>query len=277
MITILENKDNNPFRTDSTDVSYYDDFLDPKELDYLQKAKNRTGEIVYMTPETYFEHCAKYIFNGRVSVDDLKQQRSNDTKAVDYYKKLMQDGVKFYLPYLNYADDAQEGLHRMLCAGDLYGWDTKFPVLIVTVFDPDRETEEEAYHIANKFKFYYMDKIVEDTLWQNYNREDISDTSKWKIEFCELLTENALDAYEENLSFDCEFDKSDPDTLSVSIVGCNGFVFNDKIISKSYYLPDIVSSVNYEPEHRSMPDNLEALDLDDLDLSDDALLKFFFK
>lgn len=41
---------------------------------------------------------------------------------------------KFPLPYLNLADNAQEGRHRMAVAAELFGWNEKFPVLVVTKY-----------------------------------------------------------------------------------------------------------------------------------------------
>lgn len=119
-----------------THVSYYNNFLNEKDLAYMQKAKNRTGEIEYMTPTQYYEECADKIFE--VSVSRLKKQRSANANLISEYKKNMLAGDKFPLCYLNYADQTQEGLHRMMAAGEAFGWDVKVPVLCVNVFDEQR-------------------------------------------------------------------------------------------------------------------------------------------
>ena len=117
-----------------TDTSYYNNFLNEEDLAYMQKSKNRTGEVVYMTPEQYYEECATKIFRD-TSVESLKQQRRRNGEYIEQYKDDMLAGDKFPLCFLNYADNSQEGLHRMMAAGEAFGWDTKFPVLVVYAVD----------------------------------------------------------------------------------------------------------------------------------------------
>ena len=55
---------------------------------------------------------------------------------------------KFPLPYLNIATKQQEGRHRMYVAGELFGWDTRFPVLVVQDKNNIRvKTEPSLVHI----------------------------------------------------------------------------------------------------------------------------------
>ena len=116
-----------PFK-ESTGVSYYDNFLNSADLHYMETHKNRTGKVVMMTPEEYYQECATKVFT--TSSDKLKAQRlAND--LVDKYAQDMKSGDKFPLPYINYPDHGQEGLHRMMAAGNVWGWDTQFPVLVV--------------------------------------------------------------------------------------------------------------------------------------------------
>lgn len=121
-----------------TDTSYYNNFLNEKDLAYMQKSKNRTGEIVYMTPSQYYQECATNIFE-ETTVEDLKRQRRANSEDIAQYTQDMLSGDKFPLCYLNYADHGQEGLHRMMAAGEAFGWDTKFPVLIVRAVDNRKE------------------------------------------------------------------------------------------------------------------------------------------
>lgn len=46
---------NTVFDINDTHVGFYNNFLNPKDLKYMQESKNRTGEIVWMTPEEYYE------------------------------------------------------------------------------------------------------------------------------------------------------------------------------------------------------------------------------
>jgi hypothetical protein len=70
---ILEQLQSAKFNLKYTGMSYYDNFLDTKNLEYMRSHKNRTGEIVYMTPEEYYYRCAEDIFG--VTVDYLKDSR----------------------------------------------------------------------------------------------------------------------------------------------------------------------------------------------------------
>ena len=132
---ILENENKAKFDTRNTNMSYYNDFLKPSEVEYYKKNKNRVGEIVQMSPKEYFEHCAKDVFN--VPVDNLIKSRQDS--FTPKYKEAMLNGDVFPMCVLNIADSSQEGLHRMLAAAELFGWDVKYPVLVVSVYDEDVE------------------------------------------------------------------------------------------------------------------------------------------
>ena len=119
-----------PFKC-STGTPFGNRFLDEEELAYQQKYEHRTGRIVMMSPEQYYEDCALYAFDHFVSINTLKNQRREDQDINDELMELMQNGTKINMCYINKADHGQEGLHRMMAAGDLYGWDTKFPVLVI--------------------------------------------------------------------------------------------------------------------------------------------------
>lgn len=164
-----------PFKPD-TDTSYYNNFLNAKDLAYMQKAKNRTGDIVMLSPNKYFEACAKDIFNGRHSIDDIKHQREyskfkDGRSLIATYTDDMKNGDKFPLCYINYADNSQEGLHRMYAAGEAYGWNTKFPVLVVSVYDQDWETRLNLMREASDFENYEFANIC---------REAADKISNWK-------------------------------------------------------------------------------------------------
>jgi len=110
-------------------MSYYRNFLNPKDLEYMQKAKGVTGEIIQMTPNEYFQHCADIFGTTKdYQIDLVKNDRVINTlkKVITEYKK------KLCIPMLNKATNQQEGRHRMYVLGDLFGWDKKFPVLVVT-------------------------------------------------------------------------------------------------------------------------------------------------
>lgn len=128
-----------------TGVSYYDDFLSPSKSEYLKTHKNLEGHVVMMSPEEYYTACSEYGFPySQPSVESLKANRRRDTKILDHLKNvLLKYKRRFPMPFINKADKGQEGLHRMMVVGDLYGWDHKVPVLIVDWADKQKAFEEQ--------------------------------------------------------------------------------------------------------------------------------------
>ena len=138
--------------TPHTGMSYYDEFLNEEELDYKRKAKNRDGRIVMMTPDMYFWECSHHGFNYYVSENELRRQRRVDSERLEELRDMLESGKKFWLPVLNYADHSQEGLHRMMVLGDLYGWTKKeYPVLVVTPYDQEKENRWKLQEEAGRF------------------------------------------------------------------------------------------------------------------------------
>ena len=108
-----------------------------KENEYMKSAKNRVGEIVWMSPNEYYSLSAK-IFN--TTVDNLIADRTFDKGRIEKLKNvILKDKRKFPMTFIDLAEGEQEGLHRMYVAGELFGWDTKFPVLIIRKNDPLKE------------------------------------------------------------------------------------------------------------------------------------------
>ena len=200
----------NPFDVTSTDTSYYDRFLHPDKLQYMQEEKNETGEVVYMTPNEYFYECSNSIFKGaeNSSVDQLKRQRTlsreeDGSRTVDKYEEDMLKGDKFPLCYLDYATHNQEGLHRMYAAGQAFGWDKKFPVLVVRTFDEDRAREAALIREAGNFERYKFEKFVDEAVselgdWYEPLPDDLDG-------FCSKFRQFVIDsAKQEGYDIDCD-------------------------------------------------------------------------
>ena len=167
---ILEMVDKAKFNLHDTGMPYYNNFLDKKQLEYMQSHKNRTGEIVYMTPEEYYRRCADDIFNE--PIQKLKDSRSYRADKISKYKEDMLNGDVFPLCMLNYADKGQEGLHRMLAAGEAFGWDIEYPVLVVSVYDEELEELDRArYDLESYFKWRFSDDVkkVQERIHSKYN------------------------------------------------------------------------------------------------------------
>ena len=167
--------------TTKTGVSYYQDFLNPSKLKYMQEEKNLTGNIVMMSPEEYYQRCAKDIFN--TTAESLKRQREHDKNTLQklvnvltVYKR------KLCLPFLNYADNGQEGLHRMYVLGELYGWNTKQPVLVITQFDEDRAVREKESKKQAEIQ-RHVERAIKDALSYNYGEfDEFEEQLNWSLE-----------------------------------------------------------------------------------------------
>lgn len=178
----------------TTGTSYYDNFLNPHDLQYMEKSKNRTGEVVKMSPSGYYQECADKIFH--TSVSNLMSQRSRDTESIDYLTKQIESGDKFDLPYINYAEAGQEGLHRMMVLGNLIGWNTKFPVLVVDYLDEHAEIVAEVSSelrkaISEAVEYSYtLDSLPQDLIDQiqyELDRRSVDDESEIKVK---LVSDN---------------------------------------------------------------------------------------
>lgn len=160
-----------------TETSYYNNFLNESDLAYMQKSKNRTGEVIYMTPTEYYQECATKIFE-QTTVENLKKQRRANANYISQYKKDMLAGDKFPLCYLNYADHSQEGLHRMMAAGEAFGWDTKFPVLVVRAVDDRVEALNQVWRYWNQAIYDAQDILYNESSWEDEFVQEV----EWNLE-----------------------------------------------------------------------------------------------
>jgi hypothetical protein len=119
------------FKTDTTGMSSYDDYLDPKQLEYKRKNKGENAYISEMTPKEYIERVSKQIFKKPVETQPFAVNKKDVSKYVDDMGK----GDKFPMPVLDYRKGmaTQEGRHRAFAA-EQAGLE-KIPVLIVDTLD----------------------------------------------------------------------------------------------------------------------------------------------
>ena len=277
--------DGTPFKCD-TGTSFGNDFLNKKDLAYRQEYKNRTGRIVMMTPEEYYEECSEHAWSHYVPVDKLKSQRKANEGTLEYLKKLLDRGGKFDLPFINKADHGQEGLHRMMVAGDIYGWDTKFPVLVIDVYDIQREEDkkrkEKAYDFRDKQFLKYCEwaesRLLDIPLYKAKSYDLLETYSKCISDECKYWDPDT------DIDFEIEVDD---DVVEVWLTEYDGFNFDNYLTNP--YKTDL-SELKYklfefDPEWEPDLDDIEPEDLTDEDinatlpddLSDDSLEKFFFR
>lgn len=180
----------NPFDITKGESGFVKQLLN--DPDYMRDYKNLIATIEYLSPKEYFEECAK-IFDSttQIQIDQIK----HDTNTIEKLKQVLFTYKKtFPITYLNYAYKGQEGRHRMYVVGELFGWNKKYPVLIINWADlnkvnKEKEQEEEArkenikFNIEKiidkikSFTFISVDDIIEELVLRfncYYNNEDIN-------------------------------------------------------------------------------------------------------
>lgn len=222
-----------------TYVPFYDQIL--KHPEEAAEEENLKAQIQYMSPREYYQHCAYDIFH--TTVQKLINQREYDKAVNDDIKELIVDHKrKVFLPYINFAENTQEGLHRMYVAAQLFGWDHEFPVLVINYADTERAQREEQEKINLKI-YNTIKKAVRQAVQYSYT--DIKD-------------------FEENLQWfiDREFydDESTKFTLSqlddeinITVKGVTYSFLSDEINFKEKPKDDL-DTVNWEPD-----DEIDAL------------------
>ena len=238
----------------TTGVSFYNQFLNSSDLDYLRNKKNLVGKIVYMSPNEYYEDCGKYGFGHPVSAESLKSQRASDKETIEHLKQVLTVYKKrFPMPFINYAERGQEGLHRMYVAGELLGWNApKHPVLCIYWADEERHKRDvEEKQRAERESA--IESAVRDSL--HYKYTDIS-------EFEEQLQ------YDLDRRFEYFNEIAKPVKFSLS---CNNSVASVTVADVTYkFDEDEIQIVD-----SSDIDDLDMdFDLDDIDLDDEFLKKY---
>lgn len=156
-----------------------------------QDEEGHIVSVVEMTPRQYFEACAK---GFETSVETQINQVKNDKGILDKLKQVItQYKVRFPITYLNYSGNSfgQEGRHRMYVAAQLFGWDVKYPVLIIN------QTEEAKDKQRKERIIRYINKALDKALLYSYNSiQDIKEELQYLLE--DYLDNFTLDVTERN-------------------------------------------------------------------------------
>ena len=180
-----------------TGMSFYDDFLsnDVRTLEYLKNKKNLTGSVVMMSPEEYFKECSSYGFlDSHPSIETLKQQRAADKKTLNHLKDVLTVyKKKFPMPMINKAQNGQEGLHRMMVIGDMFGWDHKVPVLIVDWADKQRAFEDQKRERKERIEYNIRQSVQEALRYKFTNIEELKDQIQWELDRRFKYNEDGID------------------------------------------------------------------------------------
>ena len=229
------------FDTTKTGMSYYDELL--HNPDYMRKNKNLVGEIVYMTPREYFKGCAD-IFSSTVE-RQISQTRADKSTFDKLMTVLTTYRKKFPIGFLNYAQNGQEGRHRMLAAAEYAGWESKQPVLIINWADEEKHNREVEVEAKREDDMKVRSACLDALHYHFYNIAELQQEIQCKLN----------QKFYVSIGDDISFDFSTDDANEEYIVKCGKGEY-----SFGY------ESVKWE-EGEPDPD----LDLDDLDIELDEL------
>jgi len=256
------------FDTSTTHMSYYDNFLNEKDLKYMQEAKNLDGKIVYMTPDEYFEGAAK-IFGQKYTTKQLEEQRSDS--FTPQYVEDMKNGDRFPLCFLDYANNGQEGLHRMLAAKIAFGPDVKYPVLVVTPYDQELWDLWRLLDDIRNFERYEFKEVIKEA------EDELSDWSEPVPDDIAEQMHNKIDEIADRLGYDIEVECQVNDyqgdlRLDVTLTSYQGHVIDSAQPSNaSPWLGNM-----FDMDENKSDEEIDEL-LDGLDDSDFEIEDFFFK
>ena len=229
---------------DRCHVPFYDQLFTNPE--YMAKEENLKGSVVMMSPKEYYQACANKIFN--TSVESLKRSRELDSKVNDQIREIITKYKRqVFMPYLNYAEKTQEGLHRMLVAAELFGWDHKFPVLIIEWADEER-AQQKAKQKQEEETRKYIRRAVDKAL--EYTYVELTDFKK-ELKY---WIDNEFEYSDEPVTtWDVTHD--DEDTTTVTVNGVS-YSFDTRAIE----LEIVPDSVDFDIE-----------DIEDFEFSDEEL------
>ena len=154
------------------------------------------------------------------------------------------------MPYLNYAHPGQEGRHRMWVAGELFGWDKKFPCLVVTWADEERHKREVEEKRRRDIQEWISKAIQKTKQFRYENMDEVAEELEWQFEKEEGFIKNNDIVYKI---------ETDPHTVRIKITDGYEVGYDDQID---------IEDVKIEPrEEDDISDDI-LLDMDDKDLED---------
>lgn len=204
----------------------------------------RYAKFVEMSPKEYFEACEKGF--GIPAQTQLETVGKHDKDIIKQLEAVIDKyGVKFPVTYLDYSYDkfSQEGRHRMFVAGEKFGWNTKFPVLVINTTED--ATNERHIELMNR----YISKALQNT--ERYTFDDFQDIKEQFLYDIERVLSNP----------NVMFDETDSDYVFI----VNGVRYEEPKEEFKFYSPE-------EREETSIDDidELDLIDFDDLMSNSDS-------
>ena len=164
--------------------------------------------LINLSANDYYKLVANQWNTTPEEVMKSRQTHTNEMSIEDMRKHL-QSGKKFDTPYIKLLDDGsgialdfQEGLHRMLAAGQEYGMDTKFPVWLGYETDPWNEIDTMS--MDDFLKHYETTRNKRNEEWVNEQKRKKEEDEKRKRRIIakdygvspEELTQEMIDEYD---------------------------------------------------------------------------------
>ena len=122
--------------------------------------------IIQMTPKEYFKLCAQ---GFQTTYEEQIKQVEAEREHLDFLEDvILEDNKQFPMPYIDMEHPKyQEGRHRMYVAGELFGWDTKQPVLATNDSKTKFLTDEAREKYNNEYSEYFrapvdIKELIED-------------------------------------------------------------------------------------------------------------------
>lgn len=166
-------KNNQYFDITKNEASKYTDYL--REPEKTNKYFKTTSSIQMLTPREYFNECAK-IFDD--TFEKQYRQIKEDSDIINELKDvILKEKKQFPITVLNYAENQQEGRHRMFTLGELFGWDKKYPVLVI------RETPEGKEYKKQQAIFRGLNRLTNRALEFTFDSyEDAIEEIKYHLD-----------------------------------------------------------------------------------------------
>ena len=167
------------------------------------------------------------------------------------------------MPYINYAEGQQEGLHRMLTAANMFGWDkVKFPVLTIRWADEDLHNRQVEEKYRNRMR-NEIDTAIINALEYRYPTDDkkckeyLIDQIVWELDKAQrYMTDEDLEKAKSSIDFTINGDK---------------IIFTVNDIEFPHWTEELTQEDDEEEPDYDDPD----FDLDDVDL--DGIEDYFIK
>ena len=234
-----------------------------KDYQYMIDKKNKKGEIVMMSPEEYYAECAR---GFHTTPEELKRSRSTPEGYIKALERVITvKKKKFPMTFIDLTSEgSQEGLHRMMAAGNLFGWDHKFPVLVVDWADKERHERE-----AEEDRLWELNKMI-DQAFKATCHYTFVDEEDFKTEFTGQLADEVYGTWNDNRP-DPQYEIIFNGPNSVIKFDSAEYKFDEAQIKfdKDYETPE------FEPEDFDDFDDFD--DLDDIDLDEKVLKNYLQK